>query len=97
MWLSGCNEGVEARLRCGAAHAGRSSVSDVTAAAGKHEEHGKGRARGAVGEEVGRKACDLADSHHEECDYLGPEEVSRVFGALNEVSLTSHAIKCMYD
>ena len=44
VWLSGCNEGVEAGLRCGAAHAGRSSVSDVTAA-GEHEEHDKGRSR----------------------------------------------------
>ena len=41
----GCNEGVEAGLRCGVVHAGRSSVSDVTAAAGEHEEHDKGRSR----------------------------------------------------
>ena len=40
----GCNEGVEAGLRCGVVRAGRSSVSDVTAA-GEHEEHDKGRSR----------------------------------------------------
>ena len=45
-----------------------------------------------MGEEVGMKACDLADSCYERCNYLGPEEVSRVFGALNEVSLASHVI-----
>ena len=65
----GCNEGVDAGLRCGVVRAGRSSVSDVTAAAGEHEEHDKGRSRGVVGEEVGRKACDFADSCYEECDY----------------------------